>query len=89
MDVRLTGHCEKLLSEELESGGFGSPEEVIERALEMLHSESEWLQSHKDSMHDKVERAFAQFDEGAFFSAEESRADMEKRKAVWLSNRKP
>ena len=34
-----------------------------------------------------IERAFGQFDRGEFFSAEESQADMEKRKAAWLRER--
>ncbi|MGA3041226.1 MAG: hypothetical protein ABSF54_10620 [Bryobacteraceae bacterium] len=34
-----------------------------------------------------IERAFGQFDRGEFFSAEESQADMETRKAAWLRER--
>jgi hypothetical protein len=36
----------------------------------------------------KIERALAQFERGEFFSPEESRADMEKRKAAWLAKRR-
>jgi predicted transcriptional regulator len=82
MHIQLTGHSEKLVTEELARGGFSSPEEVIEHALELLHSEEEW----RNSVHDKIERGYAQFERGEFFTAEESRDDMEKRKAAWLSN---
>ena len=58
-------------------------------ALEMPQSEDEWLQGHKGVIHDKIERSFAQFENGEFFTAEESRADMEKRKVAWLADRKP
>ena len=34
-----------------------------------------------------IERAFGHFERGEFFSAEESQADMEKRKAAWLRER--
>ncbi len=86
MNVQLTGHSEKLVNEELARRGFRSPEEVIERALELFHSEEElW----RDSVHEQIERGLAQFDRGEFFTAEESRADMEKRKAAWLSDHKP
>ena len=61
---------------------------VIGRALEMLHFEDERLQDHKQLIHEKIERAFGQFERGEFFSAEESRADMEKRKAAWLAEQK-
>jgi hypothetical protein len=46
------------------------------------------MQELKELIHDKIERAFEQFERGEFFSAEESRADMEKRKASWLADRK-
>ena len=36
MNVRLTPHSERLLKEQLLPSGFRSPEEVIERALELL-----------------------------------------------------
>jgi hypothetical protein len=52
----------------------------------MLHFEDERLQDHKQSIHEKIERAF-ELERGEFFSAEESRADIEKRKAAWLAER--
>ena len=55
----------------------------------MLRSEDTWLLDHKDEIAEKIDRAFGQFERGEFFSAEESRADMEKRKATWLAEQKP
>jgi hypothetical protein len=57
---------------------------VIGRAPEVLRAEDEWLAENKPAVGEKIERAFAQFDRGEFFSPEQSRADMEKRKAEWL-----
>jgi hypothetical protein len=37
---------------------------------------------------EKIERAFGQFERGEFLSAEESRADMERRKAEWLAEQR-
>ena len=53
----------------------------------MTLSDEDWLQYHKALVHDKIELAFVQFEKGEFFTAEESRADMEKRKAAWLADR--
>jgi hypothetical protein len=58
------------------------------RGVEVLHSEDEWLHDHKQEIGEKIERAFEQFERGEFLSAEESRAEMEKRKAAWLGKRK-
>ena len=49
----------------------------------MLRNDDEWLRDNKDSIREKIERAFGQFERGEFFTAEESRADMGNRKAAW------
>ncbi|MBZ5618754.1 MAG: type II toxin-antitoxin system ParD family antitoxin [Acidobacteriia bacterium] len=84
MTITLRPEHEKLIAEAIETGAYQDPDEVIGRALEMLHSEDEWLHDHKAEVAEKIERAFGQVERGEFFSAEESRADMEKRKAAWL-----
>jgi len=88
MTITLRPENEELIAQALQTGAYQSPNEVIERALRMLHSEEEWLADHKTEIAEKIERAFAQFDRGEFFSAEESRADMERRKAAWLRERR-
>ena len=50
--------------------------------------DEEQLHVEKDLIHEKIERAFAQFERGEFFSADESRANMEKHKANWLAEHK-
>jgi hypothetical protein len=52
--------------------------------LEVLRSEDEWLDENKTLIGEKMERAFAQFERGEFFSPGRSRAEMEKRKSEWL-----
>jgi len=88
MTITLRPEHEQLITQALQSGAYQDPEDVIARALEMLHSENAWLHENKDIVHEKIERAFEQFERGEFFSAEESRADMEKRKTAWLANQK-
>jgi hypothetical protein len=55
--------------------------------LEILKSEDEWLHGYQQEIAEKIERAFEQFERGEFFSAEESQADIEKRKTAWLADR--
>ena len=43
--------------------------------------------SARDEIATKIDRAFEHFKRGEFFSAEDSRADLERRKAAWLANR--
>jgi len=88
MTITLRPEHEQLIAQVIQTGAYQNPEEVIGRALEMLQFEDERLQDRKGLIDEKIERAFGQFERGEFFSAEESRADMEKRKAAWLAEQK-
>jgi antitoxin ParD1/3/4 len=88
MTITLLPEHEQLVRRALDTGAYQNPDEVIGRALEMLSSEDDWVRDHKEEINEKIERAFAQFDRGEFFSPEASRADMERRKAAWLRERK-
>ena len=88
MTITLRPEHEKLIAQALESGAYQNPDEVIGRALDMLRDEDPWLQERKNEVAAKIERAFGQFERGEFFSAEQSRKDMEERKAAWLNERK-
>jgi putative addiction module CopG family antidote len=85
MTITLRPEYEKVVTQAIESGAYQNADEVIERALEVLRSEDGWLLNHRDDVAEKIELAFSQFENGAFLSAEESRADMEKRKSAWLA----
>lgn len=88
MTITLRPEHEKLITEAMRTGAYQTADEVIGRALEMLHSEDEWLHDQRADIAEKIERAFGQFERGEFFSAEESRADMEKRKEAWRQQKR-
>jgi Arc/MetJ-type ribon-helix-helix transcriptional regulator len=84
MTITIRPEHEELIAEAIQTGHYQSPDEVIGRALEILRAEDEWLAENKHSIAEKIERAFGQFERGESFSPEQSKADMEKRKAEWL-----
>lgn len=88
MTITLRPEQEQLIARAIETGAYQSPEEVIGRALELLHSEYEWASGPLDEVAEKIDRAFEQFERGEFLTAEESLADMERRKLAWLSEHK-
>ena len=88
MTVTLRPEHEKVIAQAIESGAYQNPDDVIGRALEVLRDEEEWLHEQKTEVGEKIERAFGQFERGEFFSDEDSRADMEKRKTAWLNDQK-
>lgn len=89
MTIILRPEQEKLIAQAMQTGAYHDPYEVIERALEMLRSEDESLHDSKQAIADKIERAFEQFERGNFLTSEESRANMEERKAAWLHEPAP
>jgi antitoxin ParD1/3/4 len=88
MTITLRPEHEKVIALAIASGAYQNPDAVIARALEVLRGEEEWLHGQQTEVAAKIERAFDQFDRGEFFTAEESRVDMEKRKAAWLDDQK-
>ena len=84
MTITLRPEHEKVIAEAIQSGAYENPDEVIGRALEVLRGEEDWLHEQKDEVAEKIERAFGQFDRGEFFSAEDSHADLMKRKEAWF-----
>ncbi len=88
MAITLRPDHEQLVAQAIETGIYESADEVIGRALELLHSENDCLRDQQADIHEKIERAFGQFDRGKLFSVEESLADMERRKMAWLTQQK-
>ena len=87
MTITIGPEQEALIAEAIGTRAYRDPAEVIGRALELLRSEEQWLEGDKAAVRDKIDRAMAQFERGQFFSPEQSRADMERRKAVWSRDR--
>lgn len=83
MTINLEPEDEKLVQKRLQTGVFGSPREVIHRALESLDAEESWLQENKGAINEKIERGLAQFERGEGLTAEESLAQLEAKKVVW------
>ena len=84
MTITIRPEHERLIVQAIQNGAYQNPDELIERALELLRTEDDWLDENKAAIGKKIERGFAQFERGEFFSPEQSRSDLEKRKAEWL-----
>lgn len=88
MTVTLRPEQEKTIAQAIQSGAYQNPDEVIERALEMLRSEDEWLNNNREAINEKLERGIAQLDCGEGIPAGELRERLEMRKKAWLVEQK-
>ena len=82
MTITLQPDQEKLVAKALRTGAYRDTNHAIERALEVLLTEED-----TEEVSDRIKRAFAQFEGGEFYTAEQSRANMARRKADWLQER--
>ena len=89
MTINLKPELEQLIQKDIERGPYQSVDEFVERAVHMLHEEEALLANDSAAIHDKIERAFGQFERGEGLTPEESRANLQKKKADWLKQQKP
>jgi antitoxin ParD1/3/4 len=85
MTITIRPEHEQLIADAIQTGEYENPDAVIARALEILRMENEWLAENHSVVNEKIERAFDQFERGECFTPEQSKADMDNRKAEWMS----
>jgi Arc/MetJ-type ribon-helix-helix transcriptional regulator len=64
MPIQLNPDQEHRVSEALQSGLYQSPAEVIDRALDVLREQEEWLALHREAIHEKISRGLEALDRG-------------------------
>jgi putative addiction module CopG family antidote len=89
MTIQLKPELEELIKQDVQRGPYQSVDEFVERAVQMLHEEEALLAGDRQLIHEKIERAFAQFERGEGLSPEESRARLREQKTAWLNQQRP
>ena len=81
MSLPLSPEQETRVAEALRSGQYDSPDQVIDRALEVLHEQDEWLLANREAIDAKIRRGIAELDRGEGIFEDELDAYLEKLKA--------
>ncbi len=84
MPITLRPEHEQLIAEALRSGAYQSPDEVIKRALELLHDRDTWLAESRA----KIEEGYAAAQRGELIDSDQVRAQMEEKKRAWLAEQR-
>jgi antitoxin ParD1/3/4 len=87
MTIELKPEAEAIIRKRLQSGAFASPKEVIERALELLSVEEEWLAENHDEIAAKVQDGWDAAQKGELIDLTQVRANLQKKKEEWLPQR--
>jgi putative addiction module CopG family antidote len=88
MTIHLKPELEALIQKDVDRGHYQSVDEFVERAVQMLHEEEVLLANDSQAIHEKIERAFGQFERGEGFTPEESRAWLQDKKVAWLKQQR-
>ena len=64
MAIRLKPEQENRVEEALQTGAYGSAEDVIDRALEALRERDEWLAINREAMNLKIQKGLEELERG-------------------------
>jgi len=64
MTIQLKPEQEHRIAEAVRSGAYQNPDEVIDRALEVLHERDEWLLANRQAVDAKIRRGIEELDRG-------------------------
>jgi Arc/MetJ-type ribon-helix-helix transcriptional regulator len=81
MAIQLNPGQENRVAEALRSGAYSSSEDVIDRALEVLHERDEWLVANRQSIDEKIGAGIAELDRGEGISEDELDHSLQRLKA--------
>ena len=81
MTVQLSPEQETRVAEALRSGVYHSPDDVIDRALEVLRAQDEWLMANRRSINEKIHRGIEQVERGEGITEDELDGHLERLKA--------
>lgn len=81
MTIELKPEQEQLVEDALRSGAYRSKEDVIERALAVLHEQDEWLTVDRSDIDARVRNGIAQLERGEGIAEDELDEYLERLKA--------
>ena len=84
MPMTLQPEHERLIAEALRSGAYQNPDDVIKRALELLHDRDAWLAQNRA----KIDEGYAAAQRGELIDADQVRVQMEEKKRAWRAEQR-
>ena len=72
MTIHLKPELEALIQEDVQRGPYRSVDEFVERAVEMLHEQEEWLAENQAEIAVRIEHGFTQAERGELIDGDEA-----------------
>ena len=83
MDISISEQNQERILRKIESGKYGSLDDVIARALELLDKHDEALAQELAGLHDKVRQGIAEADAGHLIPASDVFDELRRRNATF------
>jgi antitoxin ParD1/3/4 len=87
--LELKPEVEALINKCVESGAFATPEDVVERALELLSAEEDWLANNRDQIAADIQDGWEAAQRGELIDDDQVRLRMDPKKQEWISTSSP
>jgi Arc/MetJ-type ribon-helix-helix transcriptional regulator len=81
MTIQLKPEQEHRIAEALRSGGYSTSDDVIDRALEVLHEQDEWLMANREANDAKIRTGIEELERGEGIPEDELDAYLTRLKA--------
>jgi Arc/MetJ-type ribon-helix-helix transcriptional regulator len=81
MSIKLRPDHERRFLDAVRAGGFESPDDAMDTALEMLRSQNEWLLENRAAIDAKIQQGIAELDRGEGIPEDELDAYLDRLKA--------
>ena len=89
MTIHLNPELEQLIQRDVERGSYQNVHEFVERAVQMLHEQEEWLSLNRAEITEKIEEGCAAAGRGELIDGDQVRAKLEEQKRSWRDDRYP
>ena len=88
MTIHLKPELEALIQQDVRRGTYQSADEFVERAVQMLHDQEQWLADNRAENAAKIEAGYASVERGDLIGGEQVRTRMSERKQAWPEQNK-
>jgi Arc/MetJ-type ribon-helix-helix transcriptional regulator len=88
MTVTLSPEQERRLADIVRSGAYRNVDQVLDRALELLMAQEEWLAENRVEIAAAIELGFAEAERGELIDDDEVRSRMAARKKSWMAEKR-
>jgi putative addiction module CopG family antidote len=78
MTIHIKPEIERLIQQDVERGPYRTADEFVERAVQMLHEQEEWMSSNRAGIATKIEEGYASAQRGEWIDRDQVRVRMER-----------